>query len=219
LKDTFSILLDRMKKYPRLGIVGPELLGPERSLLQMSWSWNPLFGGEIIHRYFAPRNITPSSYKQHLIRYLQRKPRDVPFICGACLMIRRSVFEELHGFDESFEFYFEDADLCQRCAEAGWGVEFVPASKIIHRIGQSTSGDWSITSLIYQQSHMVYYRKHAPVWGTTALKAYLYMKWLRLAYGTLSPKESRTRSVPYCKAFRRMISESEKFTLAEGIPR
>src|SRR5262249_47560181 len=147
LADSFTRLLDWMKTHPQTGIAGPELIGPQNEFLQMSWSLNPLLAGEVVNRYFAPQNIDRSAFRRRLIRRLQNKPRAVPFICGACLMIRRDVFDRLKGFDETYELYFEDADLCRRCTKAGWQVDFIPHSKIIHRIGQSTKGIWNMSVL------------------------------------------------------------------------
>jgi GT2 family glycosyltransferase len=214
LENSFSNLLDWMKSHPQTGIVGPEFIGPNQKLLQMSWSWNPLLGGEVINRYFSPQNLGLSKLKQHWIRSFQDKPREVPFICGACLMIRRDVFDQLHGFDESFELYFEDADLCLRCSEGGWRVDFVPDSKIVHYIGQSSKGTWTASSLIYQQSHLTYYRKHGPAWSIYFLKAHLLFKWLRLRLRALLTRQDRARAQIFCRSFLSIIFESLHFTVA-----
>jgi GT2 family glycosyltransferase/O-antigen/teichoic acid export membrane protein len=217
LPGSFDVLLDWMKKHPHTGIVGPELMGPSQTLLQMSWGWDPLLGREFIQRYFSSQNIRPSLFKQHLIRYLQRKPRSVPFICGACLMIRREVFEQINGFDENFEFYFEDSDLCSRCLQTGWQIDFVPHSTIIHHLGQSTKGTWNMASLIYQQSHITYYKKHAPPWSIIFLKGYLLFKWVRIWLDAQLEKREQARAKRYCRWYLRMIFESMKFSLDDEL--
>src|SRR5262249_2150528 len=112
---TFTTLLRWLEDNPKTGIAGPKLVGPQNKLLQMAWGWNPILMGEFIQQYFAPYSIRQSSLKRWLIEQLQKRPRSVTSICGACLMIRRDVFELIHGFDEEFELYFEDSDLCWRC--------------------------------------------------------------------------------------------------------
>jgi O-antigen/teichoic acid export membrane protein/GT2 family glycosyltransferase len=216
LEGTFDILINWVKNHPQTAVVGPELWGPVQTMIQMSWSWDPLLGAEILQRYFAHPNIRHSRFKQRLIRHLQRKPRAVPFICGACMLIRRSVFDELEGFDETFELYFEDSDLCRRCVQVGWDIEFIPQAKVIHHLGQSTKGAWNMPSLIYQQSHITYYRKHAP-WSMVFLKAYLVLKWVRIWVESRFEKSDRSRARTYSQWYLRMIFGSLKVSLDDRL--
>ena len=133
-------------------------------------------------------------------------------------MIRREAYDQIDGFDENFELYFEDSDLCYRCGKTGWDIDFVADAKITHHLGQSTRGRWNVTSLIYQQSHIAYYRKHASSWAVRLLKIYLMIKWLRLRYVIWREKDHRELSRRYCQAYHRMIFERAKITLQDGIP-
>ena len=133
-------------------------------------------------------------------------------------MIRRETYEQIQGFDEDFELYFEDSDLCWRALRAGWQIDFVEEAKIIHRLGQSTQGSWSITSLIYQQSHLAYYRKHAPLWAVYLLKSYLLLKWLRLLIVSRLTREHPARARAYCRWYLRVTSENSKIALSDRLP-
>ena len=129
-------------------------------------------------------------------------------------MIRREVFEQIKGFDENFEFYFEDSDLCWRCVQAGWQIDFVPSSKIIHHLGQSTKGTvWNMTSLIYQQSHITYYRKHATPASLFILKAYLFLKWVRIWFRVRMESTYSQRARTYSQRYYHVIFETMKFAL------
>ena len=62
--------------------------------------------------------------------------RNVDQVMGACMMsIRRSVFQDLNGFDERFFVYFEEVDLCLRCKQLGWDVHFLSDASAIHSGG------------------------------------------------------------------------------------
>jgi N-acetylglucosaminyl-diphospho-decaprenol L-rhamnosyltransferase len=54
------------------------------------------------------------------------------------MMVRRSVFEGLGGFDEGYFMYVEDVDLCWRCWRAGARVAYQPEGRVVHAIGAST---------------------------------------------------------------------------------
>lgn len=58
--------------------------------------------------------------------------RDISAVTGACLAVRRSVFEELGGFDPLFPVNYNDADLCLRARRAGYRVIYEPAAVLAH---------------------------------------------------------------------------------------
>ena len=61
------------------------------------------------------------------------------WLSGACLLLRREAFEAVGGFDEAYFMYFEDTDLCERLAEAGWDVVYAPSATVVHHGGHATS--------------------------------------------------------------------------------
>lgn len=211
-------LAEWLSSHPETGIVGPELLAPGGELIQMSWAWDCTLTGELLAQYLAPRVLRNSPCKRRLAGRLQRRTRLVPVISGACLMIRRRVFVQIGGFDENFELYFEDFDLCYRCRKAGWSVEFLAEAKVIHHLGQSSHGEWNIASLVYQQSHLDYYRKHSRLFMVLLLRLYLLLKWLRLRYRAWLSKKESARAQAYCRAYRLMLTGRGKVFLSQGIP-
>ncbi len=59
-------------------------------------------------------------------------PADVLWATGACLMVRRSVWEQFGGLDERFFAHMEEIDLCWRMQLEGWKVQVVPQSLVYH---------------------------------------------------------------------------------------
>ena len=71
--------------------------------------------------------------------------REVDYCSGAALMVERSVFERLGGFDEIYApAYFEDADLCFRLRRIGLKTLYQPAARVIHHEGMSHGRDTSV---------------------------------------------------------------------------
>lgn len=57
------------------------------------------------------------------------------WLCGACLVMRRPVFEALGGFDEEIFLYGEDEELGYRARQRGFRVEVLPAGPVLHAVG------------------------------------------------------------------------------------
>ncbi|GLI26089.1 glycosyl transferase [Agromyces rhizosphaerae] len=65
--------------------------------------------------------------------------RETDWLSGACLLLRRSAYDEVGGFDHDYFMYFEDVDLGQRLADAGWHSIYVPDATVMHFGARSTS--------------------------------------------------------------------------------
>ena len=65
-------------------------------------------------------------------------PSRVDWVSGASMMVRRSVFETIGLLDDGFFMYYEETDFCLRAATAGFECWYVPASRVIHLVGQSS---------------------------------------------------------------------------------
>lgn len=64
--------------------------------------------------------------------------RSVPWAIGACLLLRRSAFTEVGGFDERQWMYAEDLDLGWRLKRHGWVTRYEPGARVCHESGAST---------------------------------------------------------------------------------
>ena len=69
---------------------------------------------------------------------LSQNPAVVDVVSGACLMIKRHVFEQVGQFSTNYFMYAEDTDLCFKVKEAGWEVLFLNQVEVIHHGGRSS---------------------------------------------------------------------------------
>jgi len=84
----------------------------------------------------------------------------VDFACGAALLVRRALFEQLAGFDERLFLYLEDADLSLRARARGWRTRFCAEARVQHACGWSAGTDraWRLSQswrsqLVYAWTH------------------------------------------------------------------
>ncbi|MBN1639711.1 MAG: glycosyltransferase family 2 protein [Anaerolineae bacterium] len=88
--------------------------------------------------------------------------REVDYVTGAALAVRRDVMERVGLLDEGFwPGYFEDADLCYRAREAGYGVRYVPQASLVHHETTSLTDVASI-SRAYHRGRLRFVLKHVP---------------------------------------------------------
>ena len=111
---------------------------------------------------------------------------------GAALFIRRSIYQELGGFDEKFSMYLEESDLCQRAKQAGWRILYTPAVSLIHLGGYSINKTVDRLRLAYRQSQIYYYSKHRPWYEQLLLRVYLVLKF---AHGAVCNRQALHMSV------------------------
>jgi GT2 family glycosyltransferase len=69
---------------------------------------------------------------------LPSSPVTVEAISGACMLLRRAIFNQLNGWDEGYFLHCEDIDFCMRIKRAGWKIMFVPNVAVMHHQGQSS---------------------------------------------------------------------------------
>jgi GT2 family glycosyltransferase len=128
-----------LETHPDTGIVGPQLVHPNGTIRD-SYRTFPTATDLIIKR-------TPLRYffKARMRRYLQwdRSPfetRDVDWLVGACLLMRRDFYASLGGFDPRFFLFLEDTDLCRRCWESGKRVVYLSDAKARDRFARLSAG-------------------------------------------------------------------------------
>ena len=94
----------------------------------------PTVAGTLVRR--TPLRLLRSPLERQRSHYLlderPTEPAPADWMLGAFLLVRRSLLDELGGFDAGFRLYGEDIDLCYRAAKAGWERWYVPAAVVTH---------------------------------------------------------------------------------------
>jgi N-acetylglucosaminyl-diphospho-decaprenol L-rhamnosyltransferase len=124
---------------PGVGAVAPRIVHTDGSL-DYSQRRFPRLRSTYAQALFLHRLLPSASWTDELVRdqaaYGTRGSPD--WVSGACVLVRRSVLEELSGLDEGFFMYCEDIDLCKRLGDLGYELVFEPAAVVVHEGGAST---------------------------------------------------------------------------------
>jgi N-acetylglucosaminyl-diphospho-decaprenol L-rhamnosyltransferase len=154
-------LVEFAEKRPEVGIAGPRLLNADGTL-QPSVRGFPtrwrLATEYLFLRWLAPRSRLLNSF--YGAGFDHRTPREVEFLTGAVLLLRRTAIDEVGMFDTEFFMFSEEVDLCYRMHEAGRRVEFTPDAEFVHVGGASTSLDWPPMYREQIRGHLRFFAKH-----------------------------------------------------------
>jgi GT2 family glycosyltransferase len=126
--DLVSRLAAEADASPRAGLCGPLILDAAGRVWfagggvapALGWTWHQGLGGP-----------DPGP---------ERGPRDVGYLTGCCLGVRREVFERVGLLDEGYYLYAEDVDFCLRARAAGYACRYVPRARLTHFVSSSSGG-------------------------------------------------------------------------------
>lgn len=133
---SLDALLDAAGRWDRAGALGPMIVSPDGSLYPSARAL-PSLGrgvGHAVLGWIWPQNPWTRAYRQEAD---SPSERTTGWLSGSCLLLRRKAFEEVGGFDEGYFMFFEDLDLCERLAAAGWSCVYAPSARVVHEGGHS----------------------------------------------------------------------------------
>jgi GT2 family glycosyltransferase len=119
-------LVDVAESDPRIGAVGPKIYYYDQA--NIIWS-----AGGAVNRHGEPRHLQ----ENQVDRGSADAPRDVDYVTGCALMVRRQVVEALGPLDARFFIYFEETEWCARMRHAGFRVVYVPQARMWHKISMT----------------------------------------------------------------------------------
>jgi len=139
--NTLCDAVEFMEAHPKAGLMGPKILNPDGTL-QLSCR-RSIPTPAVAFYYFAGLSyLFPKSKRfgrYHLTYMDEDTMAQVDVISGSFMFMRRTLFNEIGGFDKRFFMYGEDIDLCYRISRAGHEVWYYPQIKIVHQKGKSSS--------------------------------------------------------------------------------
>lgn len=128
----FQDLIKFYEEHPDAGIVAPALVMPDGKI-QSSVKNLPTVPGAFREYILGVKN----AYSEYVPD--NEKPEEVEAVYAAAILIKKDLFEKLHGFDEKYFMYYEDIDLCKRIGILGRKIYYFPSSRISHLVGGTKS--------------------------------------------------------------------------------
>ena len=156
-----NMMFDYLQQLPRAGAIGCKLLNADKTVQTSCIQSFPTILNQILDSEIL-RALWPKSslWGNAPLFGDQNGPAEVEAIAGACVMLKRSVFEQVGMFSEDYFMYAEDIDLCYKIRQADYKNYYVPNAAVIHFGGASTQqrpSDFSV--IIMRESVWRFLRK------------------------------------------------------------
>ena len=164
-ETTIPNLIAEFDSHPEVAAFGCKILGydgaPQHSVRGFPTLGAYLYSDTLLGTLGLFRG-SHDRYRRKQFDFDQWQPIEVAM--GAALAVRRKVVQQMQGFDPRFFMYFEEADLCLRIHEAGYGLAYSPVPVVYHVGGASSRKNKARMMLVIRQSMFKYFRKHEPAW-------------------------------------------------------
>lgn len=129
-------LIDFMAAHEQIGIAGSQLENLDGTDAASGFRFPSLIAEFEAEIKFGPATRVLDRWR--ILPTLPNAPTPVDWVCGASMMVRTALLEEIGSLDEGYFLYHEEVDFCLRAARAGWQCWYVPQSRVMHIAGQAT---------------------------------------------------------------------------------
>jgi GT2 family glycosyltransferase len=180
----FDRLVAHLDANPRVAALGPELVYPGGRRQDSAWRFPTPFVSTL---------ALPTLGKLGIKQSHGGATREVDWVMGAALLLRRDALDEVGLFDEEFFLYSEEVDLQLRLRRAGWKVEYFPEVSVVHHESQFSAGIPERRINEMWRSRHRYWRKHHSAAGARIAAVSTGAQYA--ARAALSPLAGADRSV------------------------
>ena len=160
--DAVGLLRTFMEAHPRCGVAGPKMVYSDGSW-QASRRSFPTVGATLVRRTPLRLLFDPLKWQRrhYLLDDRPDEPVEADTMLGAFLLMRRTMLDEIGGWDPGFRLYCEDIDLNYRAAKAGWERWYVPAAVVRHEYAAVIDKRFLTRHTLWHARAMVrFLRKH-----------------------------------------------------------
>ncbi len=184
--NVVKILSDYLDENANVGMVGPKVLNPNGSFQQPCLRGKPYPKDTLFHLIGLAKAFPQNEYLNgYALWHLDREQiQNCWALSGCCMMVKKSLFEQIGGMDEQFFMYQEETDWGIRTKDIGKEIVYNPNAIVTH-IGGVTTKKIKIKSIfIFTQSMEKFFKKH--FW-----KRYNFIQklfWLTLIWGNFGLK-------------------------------
>lgn len=158
INNAIKILFDYMEFNSEVGVCGGNLYDGELNPVHSYLKKIPSIKTEINYFFNILGKIVKKIFKKRDDFNYSESVREVGYITGADMMIRKNILEKVGIFDEIFFMYSEEAELTYRIKQARYKIMSVPKARIVHLEGKSTKFKENRYHMYLESKYKYYYK-------------------------------------------------------------
>ncbi len=155
LNNAVAILSHFLDEHPLAGACGGNLYNRELKPTHSFKNEFPSICSEVKNAIKSFNNLEIKDFND------STTTKKVAYVCGACLMVKRSIFKQIDGFDDDFFMYYEDTYLAYCIQKKGYSIYSVPTAHIQHFEGQSFALDTNREQRIFESRNLFFSKTHS----------------------------------------------------------
>lgn len=159
--NSINKLYQKLNSNEKTGAVAPQLLNDDLSIqnsVRTFPAYFDMFCELSLLSYIFPESKTFARWKMKYFSHDEETKAEQPM--AAALMIKKKVLDEIDNFDERYNMFFNDVDICKKIYDKGYDIIFYPDSKIIHSKGISIYKDRERMIKVWNDDCLRYFKKY-----------------------------------------------------------
>lgn|SRR5574341_219282 len=156
---TLSDMIQFLEAHSQVGIIGPRIYDGHGHVAMTAYTdYTPL---TVLWQYLGLNRVLPYIVWEHYRRQCEQAAEafSVKAVQGSCFMLRREVYQQIGGLDESFFLFCEEPDYCERARMKGWVVKYLPTTHVTHFQSSTVSRYTPTRVRAYHICPLAYFRR------------------------------------------------------------
>ena len=149
--DSFTHLVERMKKEPILGGISPKILFADQEKLIQFAGYTQLSSITLRNRLIGFKERDSGQYDH---------PISTPYLHGAAMIIRREAIEKVGGMPEIYFLYYEELDWSVQLRRAGYRLEYNPAAVVCHKESSSVGQESPLKAFYMTRNRLLFAKRN-----------------------------------------------------------
>ncbi|MEK7515990.1 MAG: glycosyltransferase family 2 protein [Patescibacteria group bacterium] len=155
LPGALEKMVAAMDAHPEIGLLGPKLLAPDKSLQYSCYRFPSLLTPFLRRTRLGETRWGAGVVNRYLMAdWDHAEMRDVDWLLGAALIVRAEALAHVGLFDDRFFLYFEDTDWARRFWKAGYRVVYFPEAELFHFHRRESAEGSLLESLLRRTTHV-----------------------------------------------------------------